>query len=278
MSDLDYHINAETQKKLQSIFQFTDSSSFLLRLCIQLGNTPSCTPDELAVKYELSVENAIKLSLAARLLHGSIPETWLEKSVPEEQSQTTLYVRNLPSTTTEHEIIGVFQSFGSIREVRMQRDKETGQFYGAAFIAFVNPAAAKLANLTMNQKMWGNNTIHTDFAKERPRTKPPTTQEESVPPSQTLFVANLPNEADRTMLYSIFSRFGSILDVRILTDKLTGATKGVAFVDFSIKESAMAAKEELDGTALLGRTMKVMYSSNPSKKTTPYPTVPPMGI
>eukprot|EP01126_Amoeba_proteus_P046168 TRINITY_DN5202_c0_g1_i1.p1 TRINITY_DN5202_c0_g1~~TRINITY_DN5202_c0_g1_i1.p1 ORF type:complete len:162 (-),score=31.45 TRINITY_DN5202_c0_g1_i1:27-512(-) len=128
----------------------------------------------------------------------------------------------------------------------------------------------------MNQKMWGNNTIHTDFAKERPGTKPPTVQEESVPPSQTLFVANLPNEADRTMLYSIFSRFGSILDVRLLADKVTGATKGVAFVDFGIKESAMAAKEELDGTTLLGKTMKVMYSSNPSKKTASYASVPPM--
>lgn len=46
------------------------------------------------------------------------------------QSQTTLYVRNLPSTAKEEEILAVFQNFGVVKEARFQKSKETHEFFG----------------------------------------------------------------------------------------------------------------------------------------------------
>lgn len=125
----------------------------------------------------------------------------------------------------------------------------------------------------MNQKLWGNNTVYVDFAKEKrsdsggqPAQGAGGPTDDLTPPSSTLFVANLPLDIDRGALYEIFARFGAILDVRILTDKATGFPKGVAFVDYSLPESAIAAKDELNGYPYLGKSLRVTYASNPTSK------------
>lgn len=140
---VDLRFAMQTRRRIQGIFQVNDTVVFLLNLALQLANTPNENLDDidnLSLKYELSVENAVKLSLAAKLLQGIVPEEMLERedtSAPyagtSEQTTEggcTLRVRNLPLTTMEHDIVAVFQSFGTLREVRMQRDKTTGQFFG----------------------------------------------------------------------------------------------------------------------------------------------------
>lgn len=165
------------------------------------------------------------------------------------------------------------------------------------FVEYLNPAAAKLAVLQINQKMWGNNVVHVDFAKERkdaPARDQVKQEEEPISPgitlpggssneaqklaSATLFVGGLPLDIDRGSLYALFARFGTlsslvsadkigaIVDVRVLTDKITGLPKGVAFVDFGSTESAVAAKEETNGTPFMGKTLKVSFADNPSSK------------
>lgn len=135
-----------------------DSVVFMLNLALQLANSQENLEDidSLSLRYELSMENAVKLSLAARLLKDTVPDSMVESmtqpgypstlltsdpSVPSYAAadsgstpvSSTLYVRNIPVTTTEHEIVAVFQNFGPIKEVRMQRDKQTGQFFGYVF-------------------------------------------------------------------------------------------------------------------------------------------------
>eukprot|EP01127_Copromyxa_protea_P004452 TRINITY_DN14313_c0_g1_i1.p1 TRINITY_DN14313_c0_g1~~TRINITY_DN14313_c0_g1_i1.p1 ORF type:complete len:335 (-),score=94.19 TRINITY_DN14313_c0_g1_i1:62-1066(-) len=287
----DLKFNMQTRRRIQGIFQVNDTVVFLLNLALQLANSQENLEDidSLSVKYELSVENAVKLSLAARLLKDEIPENMLDRPVtstpPSEAggdgiASNTLYVRNIPTTTPEHEIVSVFQNFGTIKEVRVQRDKQTGQFYGSVFVEYVNSSAARLAYIQVNQKLWGSNTVHVDFAKERNAgastgSKAPETDDKPVSPS--IFIANLPHDIDRGTLYSLFARFGAILDVRILTDKATGQGKGVAFIDYSLQESAVAAKEEMNGSPFMAKTLKVSYASHPGKKEGATPSAAPTG-
>lgn len=53
--------------------------------------------------------------------------------------------------------------------------------------------------------------------------------------------------------------FGPVSEVKIITDHATGRSRGFGFVTFESAEAAKRAKEELDGSVLDGRTIKVDY-------------------
>jgi len=177
-------------------------------------------------------------------------------------SQTTLYCRNLPQNQTEEEVLSVFQQYGTIRESRFQRNKDTGKFSGAVFVEYVHPSAAKLAHIQLNQKMWGDRTVHIDFAKERVQS---TGEKPQAQPSNSIYICNLPPETDKTLLMDLFSRFGTILDARPLKTN-QGNDKGIAFVDFMLQVSAAAAIDALDNTLQHGRMIRVSFAANPSKR------------
>jgi RNA recognition motif-containing protein len=186
------------------------------------------------------------------------------------QSQTTLYVRNLPSSAKEEEILSVFQNFGTIKEARFQKSKETQEFFGSVFIEYVHASAARLAHIQLNEKLWGERTVHIDFAKERGQQQK--LGEDGLPksetnqlPSNSLYVSNLPSDVDKNVLLQIFSRFGSILDARPMKNE-SGNSKGIAFIDFAMIESAAAAIDALDNTIYGTKTIRVSYAANPSKR------------
>jgi len=188
-------------------------------------------------------------------------------------SQTTLFVRNLPNTITEQEVLSVFQQYGVVKEARFQKNKETQQFSGSVFLEYVHSSAARLAQVQLNEKLWGERLIHIDFAKERLGSKDgaPTqvggvgVVDQTRTPSNVLYVSSLAPECDKNHLVQLFSRFGTILDARTLK-KDDGSSKGIAFIDFALQESAAAAIDALDGSNYLNRVIKVAYAANPSKR------------
>ncbi len=71
-----------------------------------------------------------------------------------------------------------------------------------------------------------------------------------------LFVGSLPWSLDTEALRTLFSTYGEITDVIVITDRDTGRSKGFGFVTFSTEESAQKALE-LDGREVEGRTIVV---------------------
>jgi len=179
------------------------------------------------------------------------------------QSLTTLYVRNLPVSSKEEEILSVFQNFGTIREARFQKNKETQEFLGSVFVEYIHASAARLAHVQLNEKQWGDRIVHIDFAKER--VAPKEDKPEIVIPSNSLYISNLPQDCDKNLLLQLFSRFGTIIDARPLKTE-SGNSKGVAFIDFALQESAAAAIDALHNTVYNNKTIKVSYAANPSKR------------
>ncbi len=53
-----------------------------------------------------------------------------------------------------------------------------------------------------------------------------------------IYVGNLPYSADNAQLSQLFSAYGDVVDVRVITDRSTGQSKGFAFVEMSTEESA----------------------------------------
>ena len=75
--------------------------------------------------------------------------------------------------------------------------------------------------------------------------------------SVSIYVGNLPYNLSEDSLKEIFVPYGSVLSARIITDKMTGKSKGFGFVEMSSNEEAESAIKELDNGEIEGRNIKV---------------------
>jgi len=74
-----------------------------------------------------------------------------------------------------------------------------------------------------------------------------------------LYVGNLPYDVNEQDLMDIFAEYGEVTSVKIVTDRVTGRSKGFGFVEMGSEEAGEKAKQELDGGILEGRPLKVNY-------------------
>lgn len=75
--------------------------------------------------------------------------------------------------------------------------------------------------------------------------------------SERVFVGNLNYATSADDLASFLAVAGTVLDVRIPTDRATGRARGFAFVRFSEAAEAKRAIEELNGGELDGRRLVI---------------------
>ncbi len=76
-----------------------------------------------------------------------------------------------------------------------------------------------------------------------------------------IYVGNLPYSADNAQLSQMFSAYGDVVDVRVITDRDSGQSKGFAFVEMSTEESARRAITELNGAMLDNRAIRLDEAS-----------------
>lgn len=72
-----------------------------------------------------------------------------------------------------------------------------------------------------------------------------------------LYVGNMSFKTSEDELRSAFGQFGTVSDVYVAMDKMTGRPRGFAFVTMSTPEEAKLAAEKLNGTDLGGRALTV---------------------
>ena len=75
--------------------------------------------------------------------------------------------------------------------------------------------------------------------------------------AKRLFVGGLSWNTDEPELRRAFERFGELTDVKVITDRETGRSRGFGFVGFADSQSADTAIQEMDGSDLDGRTIRV---------------------
>ncbi len=72
-----------------------------------------------------------------------------------------------------------------------------------------------------------------------------------------LFVGGLSWNTSEENLRQAFGSFGEITEAKVIMDRETGRSRGFGFVTFGEDEHAVAARTEMNGTELDGRTIRV---------------------
>ncbi len=74
--------------------------------------------------------------------------------------------------------------------------------------------------------------------------------------NKKMYVGNLPFNSTEEDIQNLFSQFGEVESVNLITDRETGRSRGFAFVEMP-KNGAEKAIQNLDGTDFDGRSLKV---------------------
>ena len=83
-----------------------------------------------------------------------------------------------------------------------------------------------------------------------------------------LFIGNLPWSLTSDALKELFAPFGEVVEAIIITDRMTGRSKGFGFVTFANKEGADKAVAEMNEKEVEGRKI-VVNVAKPRQERTP---------
>ncbi|KAJ8253346.1 hypothetical protein GJAV_G00211920 [Gymnothorax javanicus] len=144
-------------------------------------------------------------------------------------SKTNLYIRGLPSGTTDHDLVKLCQPYGKIVSTKAILDKTTNKCKGYGFVDFDSPAAAQKAVSALK-----NAGVQAQMAK----------QQEQDPTN--LYISNLPLSMDEQELESLLKPFGQVVSTRILRDA-SGTSRGVGFARMESTEKCDAVISNFNG-------------------------------
>jgi cold-inducible RNA-binding protein len=75
--------------------------------------------------------------------------------------------------------------------------------------------------------------------------------------AKKLYVGNLSYSTTEGELSKLFGEVGEVASVNLITDRMTGRSKGFAFVEMADHAAALQAINQLNGREVDGRSIKV---------------------
>jgi cold-inducible RNA-binding protein len=84
-----------------------------------------------------------------------------------------------------------------------------------------------------------------------------------------LYVGNLSFETTENDLQDLFEPHGQVGEVALMTDRMTGKSRGFAFVTMNDKAQAEAAMAATNGKEVNGRTLSVSEARPPGDRPRP---------
>jgi cold-inducible RNA-binding protein len=85
-----------------------------------------------------------------------------------------------------------------------------------------------------------------------------------------LYVGNLSFETTENDLQDLFEQHGAVNEVHLMTDRMTGRSRGFAFVTMNDNAQANAATGALNGRELNGRPLTVNEARPPAERPRPH--------
>ncbi|RZR74537.1 hypothetical protein BHM03_00038106 [Ensete ventricosum] len=110
---------------------------------------------------------------------------------------------------------------------------------------------------------------------------PPAAVAPSAEPSTNLFVSGLSKRTTSEGLMEAFQKFGQVIHARVVTDRVSGYSKGFGFVRYATLAEAAEGIKGMDGKFLDGWVIFAEYARPrqppPAQTPPPPPSEPPYG-
>ncbi|XP_013421766.1 RNA-binding protein 28 isoform X2 [Lingula anatina] len=202
----------------------------------------------------------------------------------EEHASKTLFIRNLPYSTTNQDLEKIFSDVGPLKQCFVVKDNDNpNRCRGFGYVTFslredavkakdeVKAVNARKLHITFADKKFkklaGRNKNVTDRektegfnkAKEKDKKEKDKQKKKKKTKKPRLIIRNLPWKCTEEDLKTFFSKHGSIVEVRV-PKKSHGKSAGFGFVEFTDMASANKAITKTNATQLLGRPVAVDWA------------------
>lgn len=159
-----------------------------------------------------------------------------------------VYIKNLDPTIDNKALHDTFIAFGEILSCKIVTDRR-GNSLGHGFIHFYKPESADEAIETVNGMVMNGQTVY--VAHHLSREEREAVSEAQRAQFTNVYVNNLSATMDEDRLTEMFSKFGEIKKLKLVTPE-DGKNKSFGLIDFEHHESAQKAVEALNDTEIDG--------------------------
>lgn len=166
--------------------------------------------------------------------------------------KSTLWMGDLEPWMNENWIKALWLKHGEIVNVKMIKDRSTGQAAGYCFVEFSNSASASRALTTLNGSQIPG-TVRIFKLNWASGSNP--TRDACV--EYTIYVSDVPVHINDYQLFAYFqARFPSCRGAKIVLDPLTQLSKGYGFVRFADESEQQRALMEMNGQEFAGSIIR----------------------
>ncbi|XP_040823189.1 polyadenylate-binding protein 4-like [Ochotona curzoniae] len=163
-----------------------------------------------------------------------------------------VFIKNLDKSIDNKTLYECFSAFGKILSSKVMSDDQGSKGY--AFVHFQNQMAADRAIEEMNGKFLKDCKVFVGRFKNRRDREAELRNNASE--FTNVYIKNFGDDMDDERLRDIFSKYGRIVSVKVMTNPY-GKSRGFGFVSFDSHEAAKRAVEEMNGEDINGQPLFV---------------------
>jgi len=198
-------------------------------------------------------------------------------AVPKNNRGTQLIVNYLPASLRESDFYQLFARIAPIKLCKLITDRHTGHSFCYGFIEYHSKEDAMKAIEKFNGYRIEHKKLKVSYAQQKTNNTNDedidtnfkhTNLSSSTQKNSNIYITDLPDDFDEKMLERLFSKYGEIVQTKILRDPRTRISRGVAFVLMTSTRYAERAVKALDGYVPSGTNTPISVKYADPKKTT----------
>ncbi|XP_032436543.1 polyadenylate-binding protein 1A-like [Xiphophorus hellerii] len=163
-----------------------------------------------------------------------------------------IFIKNLDKSIDNKALYDTFSAFGNILSCKVVCDENGSKGYG--FVHFETQEAAERAIEKMNGMLLNDRKVFVGRFKSRKEREAELGARAKE--FTNVYIKNFGDDMDDEKLRELFSKYGSALSTRVMTDD-SGKSRGFGFVSFERHEDAQKAVDEMNGKDLNGKPIYV---------------------
>jgi RNA recognition motif-containing protein len=161
---------------------------------------------------------------------------------------TRIFMSQIPTFMRENELRSMLEEFGAITELKLLREKRTGESRGCCFVTYAEVRSAHAALVALNEKRVLPTMCRP--VEMKAVTLNDENDGENVVNERKLFVGMISRKMDENTLRAMFSSYGNIENCTILREP-NGRSKGCAFVTYESKYAALNAIQHMHRSQIM---------------------------